>query len=169
MRQFRCRHLITYVAGKPITASELPPDLDTTSIGLTVIQPDDRVVNEVLDEILQYVTPDGMAMVNTCHPLVTHTSANPPATDLLRCRAAIHRSHRFSQRPLSLLLARPRARTSKDTRLVARPTRAPRLLGRHAVLRDGRVLPLLLRAPPSQHARRGAALPARTALACARG
>ena len=48
---------------EPITASELPPDLNTTSIGLTVIQSDDRVVNEVLDEMLQYVTPDGMAMV----------------------------------------------------------------------------------------------------------
>jgi hypothetical protein len=61
---------MTYVTGKPIlTANEIPPDLDTTSIGLTVTQHDGRVVDEVLDEILQYVTPDGMAMVNTCHPL----------------------------------------------------------------------------------------------------
>ena len=107
-------------------------------------------------------------MVNTYHPLVTHTSANPPAIDVLRCRAAIHRSHRFSQRPQPLLLARPRARTSKDTRLVARPTRASRLLGRHAVLRDGRVLPLLFRTSPSQHPRCGTARAARTALACTR-
>jgi hypothetical protein len=91
-----CR-LIIHVAGKPIlTANEIPPDLDTTAVGLMVTRPDDRVVNEVLDEILQYVMPDGMAMVNTYHPLVTHTGPNPLVADLLRCRAAIHRSRRFS-------------------------------------------------------------------------
>jgi len=78
--------------GKPIhTTSELPPDLDTTSIGLTVTQPDDHVANEVLDEMLQYVTQDGMAMVNACHlprraPLLirlrqTYFDAERPHTD----------------------------------------------------------------------------------------
>jgi hypothetical protein len=64
-----CNNIID-VAGKPIlTTNEIPPDLDTTAIGLTVTEPDDRLVNEVLDEMRQYVTQDGMAMVNTCHPL----------------------------------------------------------------------------------------------------
>ncbi len=53
------------VAEKPILGtSELPPDLDITSIGLTVTQTDNRVINEVLDEMLQYVTHNGMVMVN---------------------------------------------------------------------------------------------------------
>jgi len=62
--------LMIVVAEKPIlSTSELPPDLDTTSIGLTVTQADDRVISEVLDEMLQYVTHDGMVMVNP-HPLL---------------------------------------------------------------------------------------------------
>ncbi len=67
------------------TTGELPPDLDTTSIALTVTQPDDHVVvHEVLDEMLQYVTQDGMAMVNACTPTtMTHITANPLSADLL--------------------------------------------------------------------------------------
>ena len=42
--------------------------MDTTSIGLTVTQPDDHVVQSVLDEMLQYLTGDGITMVNSCHP-----------------------------------------------------------------------------------------------------
>jgi hypothetical protein len=57
---------------------ELPPDLDTTSIGFTVTQTDNRVINEVLDEMLQYVTHDGMVMVNPTTPTTTaRTTANP--------------------------------------------------------------------------------------------
>ncbi|KAI0304254.1 HAD-like domain-containing protein [Multifurca ochricompacta] len=40
----------TFVRG----TGELPHDLDTTSIGLMVTQPDDRVFNAVMDKILQY-------------------------------------------------------------------------------------------------------------------
>lgn len=65
------------VAEKPILSTrEPPPDLDTTSIGLTVTQADNRVIGEILDEMLQYVTHDGMVMVNP-HPVL------PPLAPLL--------------------------------------------------------------------------------------
>ena len=45
--------------------------MDTTSIGLTVTQPDDHVVQSVLDEMLQYLTGDGITTVNRRHPHTT--------------------------------------------------------------------------------------------------
>lgn len=42
--------------------------MDTTSIGLTVTQPDHHVVQSVLDEMLQYLTGDGITMVSSHHP-----------------------------------------------------------------------------------------------------
>jgi hypothetical protein len=50
------------------TTDHFPADMDTTSIGLTVTQPDDHVVQSVLDEMLQYLTGDGITMVNSCYP-----------------------------------------------------------------------------------------------------
>jgi hypothetical protein len=50
------------------TTDRFPPDMDTTSIGLTVTQPDDHVVQSVLDEMLQYLTGDGITMVSSRHP-----------------------------------------------------------------------------------------------------
>jgi hypothetical protein len=38
--------------------------MDTTSVGLTVTQPDDHVVQSVLDEMLQNLTGDGITKVN---------------------------------------------------------------------------------------------------------
>ena len=68
------------LAEKPILCtSELPPDLDTTSIGLTVTQTENRVINEVLDEMLQYVTHDGMVKVNP-YPLLPRLA--PPLIHL---------------------------------------------------------------------------------------
>jgi hypothetical protein len=51
--------------------------MDTTSIGLMVTPPDDHVVQSVLDEMLQYLTGDGITMVNRCHP---NTSEATPVT-----------------------------------------------------------------------------------------
>ncbi|KAI9461528.1 Haloacid dehalogenase-like hydrolase-domain-containing protein [Russula earlei] len=45
-----------------ILPDKFPEDLDTTSIGLTVVHPDDHVVNSVLDEMLQFVREDGITM-----------------------------------------------------------------------------------------------------------
>ena len=42
--------------------------MDTTSVALTVTQQDDHVVQSVLDEMLQYLTGDGITMVNGRHP-----------------------------------------------------------------------------------------------------
>jgi len=60
--------------------------MDTTSVGLTVTQPDDHVVQSVLDEMLQYLTGDGITMVNTRHPHIiirTRILAKPFPADLL--------------------------------------------------------------------------------------
>jgi hypothetical protein len=56
-----------YSTEEPI-CNEFPDDLDTTSIGLTVTQPEDHVVDSVMDEMLQYTTDDGITMVKTCAP-----------------------------------------------------------------------------------------------------
>ncbi|KAH9959299.1 Haloacid dehalogenase-like hydrolase-domain-containing protein [Russula dissimulans] len=45
-----------------VLPDRFPEDLDTTSIGLTVTQPDDHVVNSVLDEMLHFVREDGITM-----------------------------------------------------------------------------------------------------------
>ena len=62
---------LTYklLTANPIfTSDEFPADLDTTSIGLTVTQPDDQVVHSVMDEMLRYMTEDGIIMV--CYKLL---------------------------------------------------------------------------------------------------
>ena len=51
------------------TTDRFPADMDTTSIGLMVTQPDDHVVQSVLDEMLQNLTGDGIAMVSRFYPL----------------------------------------------------------------------------------------------------
>jgi hypothetical protein len=45
-----------------------PEDLDTTSIGLTVAQPEDHTVDSVMDDMLRYTTEDGIIMVKTPIP-----------------------------------------------------------------------------------------------------
>ncbi|KAI0700463.1 HAD-like domain-containing protein [Cytidiella melzeri] len=50
-----------FFKGKPIlTTSEYPMDLDTTSIALTVLKQDRRVINAVLDEMLTFQDQDGI-------------------------------------------------------------------------------------------------------------
>ncbi|KAI9455353.1 HAD-like domain-containing protein [Lactarius psammicola] len=44
-----------------LTTDEYPADLDTTSIGLMLTQPDDHVFDSVMDEMLQYTSEDGIA------------------------------------------------------------------------------------------------------------
>ena len=53
------------VDGPILTTAEYPADLDTTSIGLMVTQPEGHVFDSVMDEILQYMSEDGIAMVRT--------------------------------------------------------------------------------------------------------
>jgi hypothetical protein len=73
------------IVEKPIfTTDEFPADLDTTSIGLTITQPDVHVVDSVLDEMLQYTTQDGITMVVTRHsPAPAARSSNIDPTDIL--------------------------------------------------------------------------------------
>ena len=47
-----------------LTTDEFPPDLDTTSVGLMVTQPDDHVFDSVMDEMLQYTSNAGITMVS---------------------------------------------------------------------------------------------------------
>ena len=51
--------------GPILTTDEYPADLDTTSLGLMVTHPDDHVFNSVMDEILQYTSEDGIALVSS--------------------------------------------------------------------------------------------------------
>ena len=69
--------LIKYLADGPIlTTNEFPADLDTTSIGLMVTQPDDAVFTSIMDEMLQYTSPDGIATASTV-PIKSITPNQP--------------------------------------------------------------------------------------------
>ncbi|KAH8988101.1 HAD-like domain-containing protein [Lactarius akahatsu] len=67
------RELVNYVhhprtwnffrEGPVLTTDEFPPDLDTTSIGLMVTQPDEHVFDSVMDDMLQYTTTDRIPMI----------------------------------------------------------------------------------------------------------
>jgi len=41
-------------------ALSFPYDLDTTSLGLTVVKRDEEVANSVMDEMLEYLNADGI-------------------------------------------------------------------------------------------------------------
>ncbi|KAH8996492.1 HAD-like domain-containing protein [Lactarius hatsudake] len=60
-----------------LTTDEFPPDLDTTSVGLMVTQPDDHVFDSVMDEMLQYMTTDRIPM--------TYFDAERTRTDPIVC------------------------------------------------------------------------------------
>ncbi|KAJ7703151.1 Haloacid dehalogenase-like hydrolase-domain-containing protein [Mycena rosella] len=50
-----------------LTTEVFPFDLDTTSIGLTVMKRDKDVVNSVMDEMLQYIDSDGIVLTYFDH------------------------------------------------------------------------------------------------------
>ncbi|KAJ7770199.1 HAD-like domain-containing protein [Mycena maculata] len=50
-----------------LTTEAFPSDLDTTSIGLTVMQRDKEVANSVMDEMLQYIDSDGIVLTYFDH------------------------------------------------------------------------------------------------------
>jgi len=55
--------------GPIFTTDEYPSDLDTTSVGLILTQPEDHVFDSVMDEMLQYTSEDGIATVSgRLHP-----------------------------------------------------------------------------------------------------
>lgn len=52
------------VIGKgQLTTEEFPFDLDTTSLGLTILKRDKDIANSVMNEMLEYVDPDGIIQV----------------------------------------------------------------------------------------------------------
>jgi hypothetical protein len=63
-------NLFLFLAEGPIlTTDEFPPDLDTTSVGLMVTQPDDHVFDSVMDEMLRYTSQDDITMASgRSHP-----------------------------------------------------------------------------------------------------
>jgi uncharacterized protein YlxP (DUF503 family) len=48
-----------------LTRSPFPDDLNTTSIGLTVIERDENPTSSVMDEMLDYVNEDGIIQVHS--------------------------------------------------------------------------------------------------------
>ncbi|KAJ6499258.1 Haloacid dehalogenase-like hydrolase-domain-containing protein [Mycena sanguinolenta] len=50
-----------------LTTETFPFDLDTTSLGLTVIKSEKEVANSVMDEMLQYIDSDGIIMTYFDH------------------------------------------------------------------------------------------------------
>ncbi|KAJ7647291.1 hypothetical protein FB45DRAFT_1051809 [Roridomyces roridus] len=55
-------------AGKgTLTTEVFPYDLDTTSIGLTIMARDEETVNSVMDEMLEYVDSDGIILTYFDH------------------------------------------------------------------------------------------------------
>ncbi|TFK54482.1 HAD-like protein [Heliocybe sulcata] len=67
-----------FFAGKPVlTTEEFPDDLDSTSLGLTTFATDEAMVQSVMDEMLEYVNPDGIVM--------TYFDHNRPRFDPVVC------------------------------------------------------------------------------------
>ena len=53
------------LSGKPLLSTEeFPFDLDTTSLGLTVVNGHEDVAHSVMDEMLDYMDDDGIVQVN---------------------------------------------------------------------------------------------------------
>jgi hypothetical protein len=53
--------LLTFFAGKPLlTTEEYPFDLDTTSLGLMMMNDHEDIVHSVMDEMLDYIDDDGI-------------------------------------------------------------------------------------------------------------
>ncbi|KXN92452.1 Alpha-D-glucose-1-phosphate phosphatase YihX [Leucoagaricus sp. SymC.cos] len=50
-----------------LTTEEYPFDLDTTSLGLTILKRDQDTANSVMDEMLEYVSPDGIIQLYFDH------------------------------------------------------------------------------------------------------
>ncbi|KAH8996495.1 hypothetical protein EDB86DRAFT_1003670 [Lactarius hatsudake] len=100
------RELVNYVdhprtwnffrEGPILTTDEFLPDLDTTSVGLMVTQPDDHVFDSVMDEILQYTTTDRIPMTyfdaerTRTDPVVCLNSPTPLLLTWVRTRALAH-------------------------------------------------------------------------------
>ncbi|KAH8996493.1 hypothetical protein EDB86DRAFT_3077092 [Lactarius hatsudake] len=61
----------------PVLTTDEFPDLNTTSVGLMVTQPDDQVFDSVMDEMLQYTTTDRIPM--------TYFDAERTRTDPVVC------------------------------------------------------------------------------------
>lgn len=54
---------MNFFHGKPLlTTAEFPYDLDTTSLAMTILQPDREVVEAVLEEMLEYRNEDGIIL-----------------------------------------------------------------------------------------------------------
>lgn len=63
-----CPRRWNFFSGKPILTTEVfPDDLDTTSLGLTIFETDEAVAQSVIDEMLEYVTPDGIVQTYFDH------------------------------------------------------------------------------------------------------
>ncbi|KAJ8518255.1 hypothetical protein ONZ45_g4647 [Pleurotus djamor] len=60
-----------------LTTEEFPYDLDTTSLGLTVIKPSPVIVHSVMDDMLAFVNPDGI--------IQTYFDHNRPRFDPVVC------------------------------------------------------------------------------------
>jgi hypothetical protein len=64
--------LIYALTGKgQLTTEEFPFDLDTTSLGLTILQHDKDTAHSVMDEMLEYVDHDGIIQVSVVTPTKT--------------------------------------------------------------------------------------------------
>ncbi|KAH9929606.1 HAD-like protein [Epithele typhae] len=55
-----CPRTWNFFRGKPLFSETFPDDVDTTSVALTVLRPDESLVSSILDEMLQYVDADGI-------------------------------------------------------------------------------------------------------------
>lgn len=53
-----------------LTTEEFPFDLDTTSLGFTVLLRDKEVASSVMDEMLEYVDTDGIIQVDVSNAVV---------------------------------------------------------------------------------------------------
>ena len=50
--------------------NNIPDDLDTTALALTVLPPDSGVITSMLDKMMEYLNPDGTIQVRPCEQAI---------------------------------------------------------------------------------------------------
>ncbi|KAJ7465007.1 Haloacid dehalogenase-like hydrolase-domain-containing protein [Mycena latifolia] len=73
-----------------LTTDVFPPDLDTTSLALSIIKPDAATVHSVMDEMLEYVNTDGIVQSYFDH---TRPRIDPVAPPLNGCTTYSSTAH----------------------------------------------------------------------------
>lgn len=84
-----------------LTKANFPNDLDTTSLGLTILPPSTDVIHSVLDEMLEYVNNDGIVQVSSSTTPYQKSCLNHLVLNILPHRRPISTQRALASTPVS--------------------------------------------------------------------